>query len=80
MAKKTISIVTPDEKTELASFELVDGTLIADWKNEAYQLEIELSGIADRKGKVLYPKDGLAFFEALDAAYATSSFISVAKS
>lgn len=77
--KKRIMRAMPDaEPVELAVFELTrDGRVVATYQDDALRDEIETDGVWTRASGWVTPADGRRFFDALDKAYATSSFLFV---
>lgn len=63
------------KKTELARFELENDEVKATYKSMLLENELK-DGIYDR-GKMVEPKDGAKFMEALERAYATASAVTV---
>lgn len=63
-----------DEHFVVATFEMDGKKLKVEWepKSEWQRRSLEEDGIV-AQGKVLFPKDGRAFFDALPSAYANSS-------
>ena len=57
----------------LATFELVDGRVLATWTAPDYREEIELLGLYLESHGDVRPVDGAVFLDALDAAYERSS-------
>jgi hypothetical protein len=77
MATRTLylSDLKTGDSQPVATFEMTKaGKLLVEWEDgmDYYRDDIEGAGIV-ANGKVLYPKDGKAFYEALPRAYATSS-------
>lgn len=66
-----------DNFATLAVFEMRDGELVSDWRNEEYRQEMEHFGILGKDFKKLKPSDGQAFYDALEDAYRTSSLMTV---
>lgn len=68
---------TPESEGELAKFTLgTDGSVSADYATDGVRSWMEGPGIF-MGGKTLHPSDGQTFFDALDGAFVTSSFVSV---
>lgn len=65
------------ERQVLATFSLVDGRLVADWRDDGYRWGAEEVGIAGHDGKTVRPKDGRLFYDALDVEYCNCSSIAV---
>jgi len=81
MIVKHVDMVHPDEPPfPLATFYLDGDSVIAHYHSDDYRMGIERQGIigrADGKLRELYPSDGKVFFDALEKAYANSSFVDV---
>jgi hypothetical protein len=60
----------------LATFELKGGLVVAVYHDRDYEDDIE-NGAVFADGRALRPVDGRAFFDALDRAFLSSSFVSV---
>lgn len=73
---KILRATTPEKTAELARFTLRDGVVTANYTAPSMQSSMESSGIFSG-GVTLRPRDGVAFFDALDRAYASSSFLTV---
>lgn len=68
---------TPENQGELARFSLSDdGKVATEYANGAVRSWLEGPGIW-ASGRMLHPKDGKSFFDAIDAACAASSFVRV---
>lgn len=77
--KKRIMRAMPDaEPVELAVFELMpDGRVVADYQDATLRDELETDGAWTLATGWVTPADGKRFFDALDKAYASSSFLFV---
>ncbi len=75
-AAKILIGVTPDDHREIARFVLDGDRVTALYASPAMRSSIEGSGIYS-DGRTLRPSDGRPFWDALDGAYSTSSFIKV---
>jgi hypothetical protein len=77
--KKRIMRAMPDaEPIELASFELKpDGSIDATYSDDTLRDELERDGTWTLATGWVTPADGKRFFDALDLAYANSSFLFV---
>lgn len=61
----------------LATFTLINDVVVSDFRDRAFQLDLEVNGIYTMKAGELRPKDGRAFYDALDEAFLRSSFVHV---
>lgn len=61
----------------LATFTLVGDDVVADYRDRNFELDVEVNGIYTMKAGEVRPKDGRAFYDALDDAYRRSSFLHV---
>ena len=81
MKREIYSHAASKKGTLLASFEMVDGELDAEWLNPMLRHHLERDGIqvTDKDGEVtaVKPEDGQAFFDALPLAFANSSLMNV---
>lgn len=77
--KKRIMRAMPDEEViEVAAFEIhPDGHVTAEYKDDALRDELEADGIWTLATGWVTPADGKRFFDALDKAYSSSSFLFV---
>jgi len=61
----------------LATFTLVGDLVVCDFRDADFQRDLEINGIYTIKAGEVRPDDGRAFYDALDDAYARSSFVHV---
>lgn len=70
-----MSVTLDTEPLELAVFELLtDGRVVAVYRDDSLRDEIETDGVWTLATGWVKPADGRAFFDALDKAFANSSF------
>ncbi len=75
MKKRIMCARFDAEPIELAVFELLaDGRVVAEYQDDALRKQIEDDGLWTLATGWVTPADGRAFFDALDKAFANSSF------
>jgi hypothetical protein len=76
---KRVESIDPEtlQREVLATFWLVDGRVVADYRDPRFGEEIEALGIYTVETGKVKPRDGTAFYAALDDAYSRSSFMHV---
>lgn len=78
MKKRIIRSMPDAAPIELAVFELLpDGTVKADYNDDALRAELETDGAWSLATGWVTPADGKRFLDALDQMYRRSSFMSV---
>ncbi len=77
---KRVESIDPDTSARvvLATFTLVGDEVVSDFRDRSFQREIEVNGLYTMKTGTVRPQDGRAFYDALDVAFARSSFVAVA--
>ena len=65
------------KRITLATFWLKGDRIISEYADPAYEQAIERDGIFSPNTGCVWPKDGRAFYEALDVEYANSSWVYV---
>lgn len=74
---KTVTRLKDMTPEVLASFEMVDGEMVAVYNDEGYKRSLEADGIFTVASGAVRPNDGQTFYDALELAYANSSRIDV---
>lgn len=75
---KVVKFVTPDRSEIMAVFTFSDDKVTAKYENKSFKESVESVGILSSDGtSKLMIGDGVKFFNALDTAWAASSFIHV---